>query len=57
MYVIVFFADLLSDHNKMGLALAAYALYLVNAMQFLLKLRAARVASTSFKKHDGEVVA
>ena len=56
-YVIVLFADFLSDQNKMGLALVAYALYLVNAMQFLLKLRAARIASTSFKKHDGEVVA
>jgi 3-vinyl bacteriochlorophyllide hydratase len=34
---------LLSERGKMFLALAAYAAYVVNATQFLLKLRAARL--------------
>ena len=33
----------LTSSQRMGLALAAYAAYLINATQFLLKLRAARV--------------
>ncbi|RZJ18330.1 MAG: 2-vinyl bacteriochlorophyllide hydratase [Haliea sp.] len=33
----------LSDHGLMYLALAAYATYVVNATQFILKLRAARL--------------
>ena len=35
--------DLLSVRDLMWLALAAYATYVINATQFLLKLRAARL--------------
>lgn len=42
LYVIVFFADALSPAQQMAVALAAYAAYVANAAQFLLKLRAAR---------------
>jgi 3-vinyl bacteriochlorophyllide hydratase len=41
-YLIVFFGDLLDPHGQMFLALAAYASYVINAGQFVLKLRAAR---------------
>jgi 3-vinyl bacteriochlorophyllide hydratase len=34
-----------SEHGRMLLALAAYATYAINAMQFILKLRAARLQS------------
>src|SRR4051812_14039601 len=39
--------DLMSPREQMILALAAYASYVVNATQFLLKLRAARLQSQS----------
>ena len=42
-YLIALFGQLLSPREQMFLALAAYATYLVNATQFLLKLRAARL--------------
>jgi 3-vinyl bacteriochlorophyllide hydratase len=45
-YLIVFAADLISNDAKMWLALFAYSLYLINAAQFLLKLRAARLSSS-----------
>lgn len=41
-YLVALFAGLGSPRQQMLLALAAYATYLVNAAQFLLKLRAAR---------------
>jgi 3-vinyl bacteriochlorophyllide hydratase len=41
-YVIALIGDFGSARGRMVIALAAYALYLVNAAQFLLKLRAAR---------------
>jgi len=34
-----------SEHGRMLLALAAYAIYVINAAQFILKLRAARLQS------------
>jgi 3-vinyl bacteriochlorophyllide hydratase len=37
----------LGPHGEMGLALAAYAAYVVNAAQFVLKLRAARRQASS----------
>ena len=37
----------LGDRALMGLALAAYATYVVNATQFLLKLRAARLQGSA----------
>ncbi|WP_306116549.1 MULTISPECIES: 2-vinyl bacteriochlorophyllide hydratase [unclassified Roseovarius] len=42
-YVWALFADALSPAGLMVLALAAYAAYVINAGQFLLKLRAARL--------------
>ncbi len=42
-YLAALFTDALSGHALMLLALAAYASYVVNATQFILKLRAARL--------------
>jgi 3-vinyl bacteriochlorophyllide hydratase len=43
-YLVALFGGLLHGGALMALALAAYAAYVVNAAQFLLKLRAARLA-------------
>jgi 3-vinyl bacteriochlorophyllide hydratase len=40
----------------MLLALAAYATYIINAIQFLLKLRAARLQSQSQGEYDNQSV-
>jgi 3-vinyl bacteriochlorophyllide hydratase len=42
-YLIALWLDFLDPLGRMALALAAYATYVVNAAQFLLKLRAARL--------------
>ena len=42
-YLVALFGDLLPARSLMLLALAAYAAYLINATQFILKLRAARL--------------
>lgn len=42
-YLVAFAAGIGSPHEQMVIALAAYATYAVNAAQFLLKLRAARL--------------
>lgn len=42
LYLVVAAASLVSPRTQMLIALAAYAAYVVNATQFLLKLRAAR---------------
>jgi len=42
-YLVVLIADSLPPHQQMLLALAAYAAYLVNAIQFLVKFRRARL--------------
>jgi 3-vinyl bacteriochlorophyllide hydratase len=42
-YLVVVFTDALGVREQMYLALAAYATYLINATQFILKLRAARL--------------
>ena len=42
-YLVALATGTLGDRTLMGLALAAYATYVVNATQFLLKLRAARL--------------
>ena len=42
-YLLAWFGGWLAPRPLMGLALAAYAAYVVNAAQFLLKLRAARL--------------
>ncbi|MEO0635892.1 MAG: 2-vinyl bacteriochlorophyllide hydratase [Pseudomonadota bacterium] len=46
-YLVALFGELLSPFALMLLALAAYAAYVVNAVQFLLKLRAARLQHRS----------
>ena len=42
-YLVAMLKGLLSGHELMYLALAAYATYVINAGQFILKLRAARL--------------
>ena len=42
-YLVALFTDSLGPRGQMVLALAAYASYVINATQFLLKLRAARL--------------
>jgi 3-vinyl bacteriochlorophyllide hydratase len=42
-YLVALFEDLLDPHRLMMLALAAYASYVINATQFLMKLRASRL--------------
>ncbi|CAN5193142.1 2-vinyl bacteriochlorophyllide hydratase [soil metagenome] len=42
-YLVALFTDALDARQQMYLALAAYATYAINATQFLLKLRAARL--------------
>jgi 3-vinyl bacteriochlorophyllide hydratase len=44
-YLVSLFGDWLSPQQQMVLALAAYAAYVVNAAQFVLKLRAARLGA------------
>ena len=46
-YVLAWLFDLMAPQAQMWLAVAAYAAYVINAAQFLLKLRAARVAASS----------
>jgi 3-vinyl bacteriochlorophyllide hydratase len=41
-----------SAAEQMTVALAAYATYVINATQFLLKLRAARLQSDALKRHE-----
>ena len=43
-YLVALFGGYLDVRGQMFLALAAYAAYVINATQFLLKLRAARLA-------------
>ena len=44
-YIIALFTGMLAPKALMILALAAYATYVINAVQFILKLRAARLQS------------
>ena len=46
-YLVALFTQTLPVQQQMYLALAAYATYVVNAVQFLLKLRAARLQHQS----------
>jgi 3-vinyl bacteriochlorophyllide hydratase len=43
---VAFWFDLGTETSRMLIALAAYATYVINAGQFLLKLRAARLQGT-----------
>ncbi|OYW23853.1 MAG: 2-vinyl bacteriochlorophyllide hydratase, partial [Sphingomonas sp. 12-62-6] len=44
-YLIMLIGDYGSERDRMFVALAAYATYVINAGQFILKLRAARLQS------------
>lgn len=46
-YLVALIGDYGTERDRMLLALAAYATYVINAVQFLLKLRAARLQSPS----------
>jgi 3-vinyl bacteriochlorophyllide hydratase len=46
-YLVALVAGLGSERDRMLLALAAYATYLINAAQFLIKLRAARLQGSA----------
>jgi 3-vinyl bacteriochlorophyllide hydratase len=46
-YLVALATDALDTHGLMWLALAAYATYVINAGQFLIKLRAARLGQTT----------
>ncbi|MFP4146219.1 MAG: 2-vinyl bacteriochlorophyllide hydratase [Halorhodospira sp.] len=49
-YLVVWFGDLLTHGQQMIIALAAYAAYAINAAQFLLKLRAARLQEEQMRR-------
>lgn len=53
-YLAALLAGALDPRGRMLLALAAYASYLVNAAQFLLKLRAARREETGWRAGVGQ---
>ena len=52
-YLACLFSDALEPRDRMLLALAAYAAYVVNAGQFLLKLRAARLEGEAASARTG----
>jgi 3-vinyl bacteriochlorophyllide hydratase len=54
-YIGALFLGLLDAQGLMLLALAAYAAYVVNAAQFLLKLRAARLEQNPSRRFDESV--
>ncbi|MEO0621193.1 MAG: 2-vinyl bacteriochlorophyllide hydratase [Pseudomonadota bacterium] len=54
-YLVALFSGWLGPEGQMAIALAAYAAYVVNAAQFLLKLRAARLQGPAIA--SGEVAA
>ncbi len=56
-YLVALFFDLLGARSLMFLALAAYASYLINAAQFLLKLRAARLQAGALIHQPATAVA
>lgn len=47
-YLIALFSGAVDAERQMWLALAAYASYVINATQFVLKLRAARLQQDSW---------
>ena len=50
-YLVALWGGMLSMSGLLWLALAAYAAYVINAVQFILKLRAARLQASSAKPH------
>jgi len=56
-YLVALFGGYLNDTNLMLLALAAYLTYVINATQFILKLRAARLQAAGDAAPQGAVAA
>lgn len=56
-YLAVLITGAISPRQQMFLALAAYATYIINATQFLLKLRAARLQHSYSMEHAGTSLA
>ena len=56
-YLWALWAGTLSPHELMWLALAAYAAYVINAVQFVLKLRAARLQAMDAPSGQSEIAA
>jgi 2-vinyl bacteriochlorophyllide hydratase len=56
-YLVVLFTGWVDVRGQMLLALAAYAAYVINATQFLLKLRAARLQQARLGIADGDTAA
>jgi 3-vinyl bacteriochlorophyllide hydratase len=54
-YLYVLFTDALPVDQQLYLALAAYAAYVINAVQFILKLRAARLQSAAHDMDEHEM--
>ena len=54
-YIVCLFTGALSEHSLLLLALLAYAAYVINAAQFLLKLRAARLGQAANSLDSAEV--
>ncbi len=50
LYVVALFAGFMTAQQLMVLALVAYAIYIVNALQFLWKLRMARLGGDTLKE-------
>ncbi|PPD00400.1 MAG: 2-vinyl bacteriochlorophyllide hydratase [Hyphomicrobium sp.] len=55
-YLVALFTGALSVTSLMLLALAAYAAYVINAAQFVLKLRTARLQSPHHQRLDGSAM-
>lgn len=53
-YIAAWVFDFVSVRDQMLIALAAYAAYVVNAMQFFLKLRAARRQNSGFAAQEND---
>ncbi len=53
-YLVGLFTGFLSENGLMWLALAAYLTYVINAGQFILKLRAARIQADAIASHPGQ---
>jgi 3-vinyl bacteriochlorophyllide hydratase len=56
-YLVALVTGMLTPREQMLLALAAYTTYLINAAQFLLKLRAARLQRDSVTQHTSATLA
>ena len=56
-YLVALFTGALGPRGQMLLALAAYATYVINATQFILKLRAARLGAAAAAAAEQQVAA